>query len=172
MTAEPSEPQPDWASFERRLAAVEHQQRHVLPHDLAATREALGVVHDIAQATSLEVGRNGQRLDQVAAEMSTVARSQIDHGAALAGLAGKVDGLERKVDGLERKVDGLDGKADRLAHKVDGLSGRVGGLEHKVDGLAGKVDAQGETLGQHGEALASHGEMLAEILRRLPAAGE
>ena len=172
MTAEPSGPPPDFAALDRRLRAVEHRQEHELTQDIAATGEAVRLLHDglrdvdravtrvdqrldqvaaTQQDMARELARQGQKLDQVDAEVATVARSQIEHGAALAQLAGKVDGLEGKVDRLE-------GKVDRLDHKVDGLSGRVGGLE-------GKVDAQGQTL-------ASHSEMLAEILRRLPAAGE
>jgi len=179
MTAEPSGPPPDFAALDRRLRAVEHRQEHELTQDIAATGEAVRLLHDglrdvdravtrvdqrldqvaaTQQDMARELARQGQKLDQVDAEVATVVRSQIEHGAALAQLAGKVDGLEGKVDRLEGKVDRLEGKVDRLDHKVDGLSGRVGGLE-------GKVDAQGQTL-------ASHSEMLAEILRRLPAAGE
>jgi hypothetical protein len=98
-------------------------------------------VHADVLAMREESARRGQRLDQVDAEVRTVARSQITHGAALAEMAGKVDGLDRRLNGLEQKVDGLGRKAD----------------------------SQGETLAGHGEMLRSYGEMLTEILRRLPA---
>jgi hypothetical protein len=148
----------DYAALELRVAALEEQQAHVFPQDLAATRVAVGLLHRDVTAMRGELGRHGQHLDQVAAEVSTVARSQIEHGGALAGLGGKVDGLEGKVDGLQGKVDGLEGKVDGLEIKFDGLQGKVDGVESKVDGLVGKVD--------------SNSEMLAEILRRLPGAGQ
>jgi hypothetical protein len=141
-------PQPDLparvAAVEDRVADLEQHQAQVAPFELAAVRAAVGRVHADVLALGEQAVRSGQKLDQVEAEVGTVARSQIEHGAALATLAGKVDGL---------------------AHKVDGLSGRVGGLE-------GKVDAQGATLAVHGEALGRLESAVAEILRRLPAAGE
>jgi outer membrane murein-binding lipoprotein Lpp len=190
-------PQPDlparMAAVEDRVADLEQHQAQVAPFELAAVRSAVGRVHADVLALGEQAVRSGQKLDQVEAEVRTVARVQIEHGAALAQVAGKVDGLEGKVDGLDHKVDGLTGRVGGLEGKVDGLTGRVGGLEgkvdrlegkvdgldHKVDGLTGrvgglegKVDAQGETLERNGGMLERHGEILAEILRRLPLAGE
>jgi outer membrane murein-binding lipoprotein Lpp len=190
-------PQPDlparMAAVEDRVADLEQHQAQVAPFELAAVRSAVGRVHADVLALGEQAVRSGQKLDQVDAEVRTVARVQIEHGAALAQVAGKVDGLEGKVDGLDHKVDGLTGRVGGLEGKVDGLTGRVGGLEGKVDGLEGKVDgldhkvdgltgrvgglegkvdAQGETLERNGGMLERHGEILAEILRRLPLAGE
>jgi outer membrane murein-binding lipoprotein Lpp len=204
-------PQPDlparMAAVEDRVADLEQHQAQVAPFELAAVRSAVGRVHADVLALGEQAVRSGQKLDQVEAEVRTVARVQIEHGAALAQVAGKVDGLEGKVDGLDHKVDGLTGRVGGLEGKVDGLTGRVGGLEGKVDGLTGrvgglegkvdglegkvdgldhkvdgltgrvgglegKVDAQGETLERNGGMLERHGEILAEILRRLPLAGE
>jgi outer membrane murein-binding lipoprotein Lpp len=190
-------PQPDlparMAAVEDRVADLEQHQAQVAPFELAAVRSAVGRVHADVLALGEQAVRSGQKLDQVEAEVRTVARVQIEHGAALAQVAGKVDGLEGKVDGLDHKVDGLTGRVGGLEGKVDGLTGRVGGLEGKVDGLEGKVDgldhkvdgltgrvgglegkvdAQGETLERNGGMLERHGEILAEILRRLPLAGE
>jgi chromosome segregation ATPase len=144
MTAEPSDPQPDLAALDRRLRAVEHRQDHELTQEIAATGEAVRLLHDglrdvdravtrvsqrvdqVAagqQDMARDLARHGPKLDQVEAEVATVARSQIEHGVALAGLAGK----------------------------ADGLAGDVGALRAEVG---------------------SHGEMLAEILRRLPGGPE
>jgi ABC-type transporter Mla subunit MlaD len=84
--------EPGYDDLDRRLSAVEEFQDHVLPHDLAATRGAVGILHTDLRAASREVTRSSQRLDQVAAEVSAVARAQIEHGAALAQLAATVDG--------------------------------------------------------------------------------
>jgi outer membrane murein-binding lipoprotein Lpp len=162
MAAMSAEPSDAYEALEARVHELEEWRRHVLPHDLAAVQEAVSLLRADLGETRADLR---SRIVRIAADVHEAREALVVQGGGLAGLAGKVDGLDRKVDGLDRKVDGLD-------RKVDGLSGRVGGLEHKVDGLAGKVDAQAGTLKSHGETLASHGEMLAEILRRLPAAGE
>lgn len=99
MTSPQPEPGPaDYAALEMRVATLEEQQAHVFPQDLAATRAAVGLLHRDVTTMRGELARHGQKLDQVEAEVATVARSQIEHGAALATLAGKVDGLAGKVD--------------------------------------------------------------------------
>jgi len=98
MASPQREPGPRIDALEGRVDRVEDYLRHVLSHEVAAARGAIGLVHSDVQDLRSEVTLNGQLLDQVAAEVGTVARSQIEHGAALATLAGKVDGLGRKVD--------------------------------------------------------------------------
>ena len=106
MSAEPSEPPSWYYDLERRLTALEGEQAHVWPHEMAATREAVRLVHADLQGVSREVTRNGQRLDQVAAEVSDVARAQIEHGAALAQLAAKVDGHGELLAEILRRLPG------------------------------------------------------------------
>jgi chromosome segregation ATPase len=165
MTAEPSGPQPDLAALDRRLRAVEHRQEHELSQEIAATGEAVRLLHDGLREVDRGVARAGQRLDQVAAEMSTVARSQVEHGAALATLAGKVDGLDAKVGQVERKVDAQADVLASVAAQVGAQGETLAAHGQALGSLERKVDS-------HGEMLAGHGEMLAEILRRLPGAGD
>jgi hypothetical protein len=98
MSIPPRDPGPRIDALEERANSTDEYLHHVLSHEVAAVRGAVGIVHSHQQAMRAEVTRTGQHLDQVAAEVSTVARSQIEHGAALAQLAGKVEGLDRKVD--------------------------------------------------------------------------
>jgi ABC-type transporter Mla subunit MlaD len=120
MSAQPSEPPAWYDEVDRRLTALEGNLKHVLPFEIAATEGPVGIVHDELRAVGQQVTRHGQRLDQVAAELETVARSQIEHGAALAQMAGKVDGLDAKADGLDAKVVGLDAKVTGLSATVEG----------------------------------------------------
>jgi len=98
MTAQPSDPPSWYYDLERRLTSLEGEQAHVWPHEMAATREAVRLVHGNLGDVSQQVTRIGQKLDQVAAEVDTVGRSQIEHGAALATLAGGVASLTATVD--------------------------------------------------------------------------
>jgi ABC-type transporter Mla subunit MlaD len=150
MTAQPSDPPSWYDELDRRITAVEGYQAHVLPHEIAATREAVRLLHTDLRGVSQQVTRQGQRLDQVAAEVSTVARAQIEHGGALASLAGT--------------AEALGGKADALAETQERQGIVQASHGERLEGLA-------ETQASHGQMLASHGQMLAEILRRLPDPG-
>jgi predicted phage tail protein len=169
MTAEPSGPPPDFAALDRRLSAVEHRQEHELTQEIAATGEAVRLLHDglrdvdravtrvgqrldqvaaAQQDAARELARNGQKLDQVEAGVATVARSQIEHGAALAG----------KVDRLDLKADALASIGGQNASALAQQGGQVEALQRDVAGVMGLQEDQGR--------------LLTEILRRLPAAPE
>lgn len=82
-------------------------------------RGAVGLVHGNQQAMRAGLTRNGQHLDQVAAEVPAIARSLIEHGGALASLAGKVDSqgetLERHGQTQERHGEILERHGEMLA---------------------------------------------------------
>ena len=71
-----------------------------------AAEDGKSVSSWIRDVVDREVTRNGQRLDQVAAEVSDVARAQIEHGAALAQLAAKVDGHGELLAEILRRLPG------------------------------------------------------------------
>jgi hypothetical protein len=98
MSVPPRDAGPRIDALEERANGTDEYLHQVLSHEVAAVQGAVGIVYSHQQAMRAEVTRSGQHLDQVAAEVSTVARSQIEHGAALAQLAGKVDALDSKVD--------------------------------------------------------------------------
>jgi erythromycin esterase-like protein len=101
MAADPSRPRdsgPRIDALERRADRAEDYLRQVLSNEVAAVRGAVGLLPLDMQALRGEVTRNGQLLDHVSAEVAALARSEIEHGAALATLAGKVDEMEGKVD--------------------------------------------------------------------------
>jgi hypothetical protein len=158
MTAEPSGPPPDFAALDRRLRAVEHRQEHELTHEIAATGEAVRLLHDGLRGVDRAVTRVDQRLDQVAASQQDLARVQAEQAGVLTTIAGRLYNQERVLAGLAGKVDGLEGKVDAQGETLAGHSATLAG--------------HGEMLAGHSATLAGHGEMLAEILRRLPAAGE
>jgi hypothetical protein len=123
-----------------------------------------------------EGARTGQRLDQVAAEVSAVSRSQIEHGAALAGLAGTVSALDAKADRLERRLDAQADVLASVAGTVAGHGDALAGLGMTQQQHGAELAALGATQREHGEVLAAHTGVLAtlagkldEVLRRLPA---
>jgi hypothetical protein len=158
VTAEPSPADPRLDALEARVADLEQYQGHVLPFVQAATGTAVAKLHGDLQALQQEVSRHGQRLDQVEAGLATVERLQIEHGAALGTVAGKVDGLERRLDAHADVLASVAVRVDDVAGRVDDLAGKVDDVAGKVGDVAGKVDG--------------HGGMLVEILRRLPPAGD
>jgi hypothetical protein len=170
MSAEPSEPQPDFAAPDRRLRAVEHRQEHELAQEVAATGEAARILHADLREVDRAVTRAGQRLDQVAASQQDTARALAEQAAVLATIAGRA--YERVLAGHSDKLATIAGKVDVLAviggEHADALArqgGQVESLQRDVAGVMGLQEEQGRLL-------TAHGEMLAEILRRLPAGPE
>jgi hypothetical protein len=93
MSAEPAPPGPPddrYEVLEARVARLEAYRQHVLPHELAATHNAVSLVHAGTDEVRAGVADLRNRVIQLGADVHEVREAQLLQGDAMATLAGQV----------------------------------------------------------------------------------